>query len=202
MGRLLLGLYFSSTLHRSIRLELRLCLAIEPRASSLTDGFLRAVLRPPNAGSITPFQLEVLCCCSTHTHARAPVRCPAAGFIQTMTYCGGKKREPPPHNLGSAERGREGALLETRRRRRALVKVCSTSGSRKRAAAGAVVARLASRGPSQGRPRSLLILVAPRALPFTKAWPPRVLGMAAARRDRYHSWHQLWNAHACALACA
>ena len=28
----------------------------------------------------------------------------------------GKKREPPPHNLESAERGREGALLETRPR--------------------------------------------------------------------------------------
>ena len=33
-----------------------------------------------------------------------------------MQRCAGKKREPPPHNLESAERRREGALLETRPR--------------------------------------------------------------------------------------
>ena len=62
-----------------------------------------------------------------------------------MQRCAGKKREPPPHNLESAERGREGALLETRPR--------ASQGIRDPAAPP--LRGVVPECPSQGRPRSL-----------------------------------------------
>ena len=71
-----------------------------------------------------------------------------------MQRCAGKKREPPPHNLESAERRREGALLETRPRasqgiwdpaappRRGVVPECR----RRRVARGPPPARRRARG--------------------------------------------------------
>ena len=52
------------------------------------------------AGSITPLRLEVLCRCSTHTHARADAGCPAAGLfprVRIVTFCVEQRR--PPHHL-------------------------------------------------------------------------------------------------------
>ena len=64
----------------------------------------------------------------------------------------GKKREPPPHNLESAERGREGALLETRPR--------ASQGMQSPAAPP--LRGVVPECRRQDSPRSLVILVAAR----------------------------------------